>query len=249
MVKVHDPINIWDFVMKMDVINTIKIRRSIREFSDEPVPQELIERILDSARYAPSGENSQLWRFVIVKDEESKKLIADLSQHRARVTFGQVPFEVEQERLWYIPKDVRPDVLERTCDGSLFRYAEQADTCIICSYSHTYQDAPIANTAYESIVAALAMAIQNMWLTATALGLGAGFLVMPCVTDGRLEEILSDFFGFPRSWRAFEVLCIGVPRSKRHIGPSRFPLESICFTERWGMPYKRKAFAELEDEK
>jgi len=54
-------------------IKIIQDRRSIREFTDEPVSDEDLDMILEAARQAPSGENAQPWRFIIVKDEAMRK--------------------------------------------------------------------------------------------------------------------------------------------------------------------------------
>ncbi len=51
-----------------DLIEFLKTRRSIRRFRKEKVPMEIIEKILDVARYAPSAHNSQPWRFIVIDD-------------------------------------------------------------------------------------------------------------------------------------------------------------------------------------
>ncbi len=55
-----------------DLIKLLMSRRSIRKFKREPVPEDLILRILDAARYAPSAKNSQPWSFIIIEDEMIK---------------------------------------------------------------------------------------------------------------------------------------------------------------------------------
>lgn len=60
----------------MDVLEAIKTRRSIRSFTDKPVPEDLITIILDSARYAPSAGNIQPWELIIVKKQETKDLLS-----------------------------------------------------------------------------------------------------------------------------------------------------------------------------
>lgn len=55
-------------------------RRSVREFSDRPVPQELIERIIAAAGTAPSGANKQPWRFVAVQDPDIKREIREAAE-------------------------------------------------------------------------------------------------------------------------------------------------------------------------
>lgn len=59
----------------MSTLNTIKKRRSIRKFKDKPVEKKTIEKILDSARWAPSACNIQGWRFVVVDDQRVKDRI------------------------------------------------------------------------------------------------------------------------------------------------------------------------------
>ena len=57
----------------MDVFDAIKTRRSIRKYSNKPVEQEKISKILEAARLSPSAANRQPWKFIVVKDEETKK--------------------------------------------------------------------------------------------------------------------------------------------------------------------------------
>ena len=56
----------------------VRSRRAIRTFKPDPIPDEDIEKILDVARWAPSGGNAQPWEFIVVKDPEMKQKIEDL---------------------------------------------------------------------------------------------------------------------------------------------------------------------------
>jgi len=60
----------------MDFYDVIRTRRSVRSFQDKPVPHDVLARVLEAARIAPSGNNRQPWRFVVVKDEKRRKQIA-----------------------------------------------------------------------------------------------------------------------------------------------------------------------------
>jgi len=64
--------------MSEELLNFLISRRSIRKFRPDPVPDELILKILDVARYAPSARNSQPWVFIVVKDPEIKKKLANV---------------------------------------------------------------------------------------------------------------------------------------------------------------------------
>ncbi|MHA2270346.1 MAG: nitroreductase family protein [Candidatus Hodarchaeales archaeon] len=224
------------------VIDAIRLRRSIREFTGEKIPTEDIELILDSARYAPSPENIQQFRMVVVRDsQETKEMLARHSVKIAEFVFGMAPYETTGGRLFFLPDKNRPAVYERVKDGDLFSYPAKADTSIIVCATESFHDAHIKydNEFFGSVVAG--MAIQNMWLTTHALGYGAGYMALPFY-EPRVSEIVCDALGIPRSWTPLSVLCIGIPVARRMLGPSRFPLEGMAYAERWGNPYKRKAF-------
>jgi len=61
----------------MDVHEAIKTRRSVRSYKPDPVPEESLERILEAARLAPSGHNAQEWKFIVVRDDEKRKQLAE----------------------------------------------------------------------------------------------------------------------------------------------------------------------------
>jgi len=59
----------------MNVLEAIKSRRSIRQFTDKPIGRQTLENLLDAARWAPSGGNQQKWRFVVVTSASQKELV------------------------------------------------------------------------------------------------------------------------------------------------------------------------------
>lgn len=65
----------------MDAIDALKTRRSVRAFTAQPVPRELIEQIIDCARLAASANNVQPWEFVVVTDAALRRRIAEITDH------------------------------------------------------------------------------------------------------------------------------------------------------------------------
>ena len=63
----------------MDVYDCIRYRLTVRRFKPDPVPEEVVARLLDAARLAPSSRNLQQWHFVVITDREALKTIADVS--------------------------------------------------------------------------------------------------------------------------------------------------------------------------
>ncbi len=66
----------------MGIIETIKSRRSVGKYKPKPVPENLVKRILEAARWAPSGLNNQPWRFVVVRSPAAIKKIASFTSYR-----------------------------------------------------------------------------------------------------------------------------------------------------------------------
>jgi nitroreductase len=62
----------------MDLIETLRTTGAVREFTTDPVPDEVVARILDTARFAPSGANAQAWHVVLVKDADTRTRLRDL---------------------------------------------------------------------------------------------------------------------------------------------------------------------------
>src|SRR4030066_489678 len=63
-----------------DISEVIKTRKSIRRYKPDPIPDEILDKILEAARWAPTGENYQPWRFIVIKNPETKNKIGDLAK-------------------------------------------------------------------------------------------------------------------------------------------------------------------------
>jgi nitroreductase len=81
----------------VDLLDALRTTFSCRDFTDEPVPDEAIYRILDTARFAPSGGNRQGWRVVVVRDRAVRERLAEwvkpvMRRYVAETLAGEAPF-------------------------------------------------------------------------------------------------------------------------------------------------------------
>ncbi len=74
----------------MDIIEIIRTRRSIRRFTEEPVPDEVIDMIIEAGTWAPSGLNNQPWKFAVIRDKYLKEKLAGLTRYSATVLSANV---------------------------------------------------------------------------------------------------------------------------------------------------------------
>lgn len=73
----------------MDVLSAIESRRSVRQYSAQPVEEEKINKVLEAARLSPSASNQQNWKFIVVRDSAKRKKLTEAAYGQAFV--GQAP--------------------------------------------------------------------------------------------------------------------------------------------------------------
>jgi 5,6-dimethylbenzimidazole synthase len=206
----------------MDLYDVINRRRDTRrEFTGEPLAAEVLERLLSAAHCAPSVGMSQPWDFVLVRSPDTLSAFADhvaverdvfaatLSGERAE-TFSRLKVEGIRESRLGIVVSYDPT---RGGPRVLGRHA-------------------IADAGLYSVVCA----IQNLWLAATAEGLGVGWVSF------YREEFLRDLVGMPEHVRPVAWLCVGtvselpeIPDLERYGWRHRSPLVSVVHDEKYGV--------------
>ncbi|HHX75074.1 MAG TPA: hypothetical protein GX699_09250 [Firmicutes bacterium] len=211
----------------MQVIND---RRSIRNYTDGKVSEEDLHIILESARQAPSGENAQPWRFIVVKDPKNKKFLSDLSRRGSGRRFtGEFLSKQMQERFKGLEDEAKREAAyKKLTSGDVSAFVNESDVIIIVFGKKEVWDLPFDTSA----------AIENMLLAVTALGLGACWLVAPCI-DVRDEQMLNEYFGITDEYKTISIIAIGQPSRIPRPRP-RIPLEDLVFSEKFGDPYYKK---------
>jgi len=91
--------------LAMDVSEAIRMKRAVREFAPQPLPEEVVDRILWAGRRAQSSKNTQPWRFIVVRDPQSLKELARLGTyagHLAGAAMGIVIATPDPSQRWSI---------------------------------------------------------------------------------------------------------------------------------------------------
>ena len=213
-------------------VKIIQDRRSIRRYTDEPVSEEHLEMILEAARQAPSGENAQPWRFIIVKDLAMRKQLGTIAGGGSgrRFTAEFVTHKM-QERFSSLEDEAKKKaIFEKLTSGRVSAFLTDAPVSIVVCGRKDVWDLPYDTSA----------AIENMLLMVTALGLGACWVIAPCI-DIRDEERLKDLLGVPEGIKVVSIVGIGHP-TRPHRPRPRIPLNELVYSEEWNIPYyKEKA--------
>lgn len=201
----------------LTVAEAVRRRRSIRSFKPIPVPDEMILEMLEAARLAPSGSNSQPWRFVVVTDPEEKRELRKLCFNQAFIEEAGVDFVICADLSAYSKESYRKRrqetidaglVLASTVDESVYqRYIDSFSSDV------TQQITPATANTY--------IAAEHIVLMATALGLGS------CWVGGISSyKAIRDMLGIPRGIMVLGLVAVGYPNSEPKARP-RLLLEQI----------------------
>lgn len=190
----------------LTVVEAIEKRRSVRKFKPDPVPDELINQMLEAARLAPSNGNRQPWRFQIVTDSILKeRLFNEASFGAKHLLEAPVIIVCGSELLTFVKGH------ELAPPGSEYFGADSED------WEDIKQFLPDAHL-YTGI------AVEHMVLAGTALGLGTCWLQR--IRYGQVAKIL----GWPRHIVVLTLLLVGYPDEDPPPRP-RLPLEDIILRE------------------
>ncbi len=183
----------------MDPHGFLRSRRSIRRFSAETVPPDAIERILETATFAPSAHNRQPWRFAVLRDPATK---AHLAESMAAA------FRDDLER-----DGLPPDEIASRIERSQSRIRSAPVVIILCmdiSEMDVYPD-QVRQTAERTMaMQSTSMAGLQLLLAAHAEGLGGVWNCAPLFAPTRVCEAL----GLPETWEPQGMLFIGFPAEK-----------------------------------
>jgi nitroreductase len=208
-------------------LKAIQDRRSIREWTTEPISDQDLAMILEAGRLAPSGENAQPWRFIIVKDAETRKKLGALAGggSNRRFTAEFVTAQM-QERFSNLQDEAKKKAaFEKLTSGQVSAFLANAPLNIVVCGKKDVWDMPLDTSA----------AIENMLLMVTALGLGACWVIAPCI-DIRDEERVKALLNIPEGFKAVSVISLGRP-TRPHKPRPRLPINQLVFSEKWGEAY------------
>jgi coenzyme F420-0:L-glutamate ligase/coenzyme F420-1:gamma-L-glutamate ligase len=176
----------------------LRSRRSVRYFLSQPVPQDLIEEILETATWAPSAHNRQPWRFVVLTEMEAKTHLGD-----------------------QMGADFRRDLIEDGCSleevdhlvaRSRNRILEAPVVILLCLdllEGDIYPDQIRNEAEYIMGVQSVALAGGTLLLSAHAEGLGGVWVCAPLFAPESVREALS----LPVNWKPQGMLLLGYPAS------------------------------------
>jgi nitroreductase len=207
---------------------------STRHFTDDPVPREVLERVLDNARFAPSGGNRQGWRVVVITDRDTRRRLREL---------------YEPHWMEYTRRTGARQALEAGPDSGLpagrLRMLRGAD-----DFAHRFDEVPVhlvpvvelealaitdAELDRPSIVggASIYPFVQNILLALRHEGLGAAFTTLLVPAEAEVRALL----GIPEGMAMAGHIATGYRADPWPRRLTRRPVSEFAFAERFGEPW------------
>ena len=202
------------------VYKTIYARRDIRRFRDDPIPEEVLERLLQAAHHAPSVGFSQPWDLVVVRDDETKTEIASIAERA--IAAAREGYEEPR----------RSEFAELKLEGIR---ESPINICVTCDPTRGAPHVLGRNSMKRTDVYSTCLAVQNLWLAARAEGVGVGWVSV--LYPYEVQEVLD----IPPHVKPVAYLCIGYPEDGFPEEPvlqqegwrERLDMETLVHEERW----------------
>ncbi len=194
----------------MELIDVIRTTFAAREFTDEPIPDETLYEILDTARFAPSGGNRQGWKIVVVKDTGKRQQILEairptLKRYLAQSALSENPWNsIEPTKVTAREIDEAPD--PTAFFGSMFNAPVMlmvfVDLRVVASFDQNLDRVGVTSGA------SIYPLVWNILLSARNLGYGG---TVTTFTSGDAEPEIQKLFGAPSYMAASALIPLGRP--------------------------------------
>src|SRR5918996_2138593 len=215
----------------MELYEVMRTTFAAREFTDAPIPEATLYKILDAARFAPSGGNRQGWYVIIVRDRPTREALAALTapaakRYVAQQQAGESPWNAVE------PTSVDTATIERTPTPAHLTepFLKAAVVLVVCVDLKVVA----ATDQYLQRVGVISGAsiypfVWNLWLAARHEGFGGTITTLTVAQEPKLQEL----FGLPSHVAVCAVMPLGKP-VKQLTTLRRKPVPEFALGEGWG---------------
>ena len=196
--------------------------RAMRRLKPDPVPEEMLRKVLRAGVMAPSGQNTQPWSFLVIQEDEGKRWFADHYREAIETRFGVLNIPDEDSALARQLKALRYQI------EHMHEFPVLLVVCGLRDWPFKVPEEARVGLAPPNY-GAVYPCVQNILLACRALGLGAALTTMHQV----FEDAMHERFGIPLEYGIVVTIPIGFPKGR--FGPvRRKPPESVTYFDQWG---------------
>ena len=204
----------------------LRTQRAVRRLRPDPIPDEVLARILDATRHAPSGGNRQGWRMVLVTDSAKKARLGEL----------YTPMWEAYCKQYANTDGMSPDAaasLKRTLDSGSYMAAHMGEYPLIAVVCFNPKHLAVTDSGQDrvSVVGggSIYPAVQNFMLACRVEGLGCVLTTLLCAHEPEVKALLS----IPEDWYTAAAIPVGYPVGKGYGPVNRLPAEELFYFDSW----------------
>jgi len=202
----------------LDMAYLVKTRRSIRRFKPTRVSREIIDTILDEAKWAPSAHNAQPWRLIVIEDDGVKVKLAE-AMGKAWLS------DLLKDGL---PRERAEEIIKQESWERITKSPVVIIVCLTMKEMHKYPDRRRRRAEYFMGVQSVAAYIQTLLLLAHYHGIGACWICAPLFCQNSVRKVLN----LPREMDPQAMIIMGYADEQPN-PPSRKGLEEIRAFNTW----------------
>jgi nitroreductase len=216
-----------------DLYETMSTLRAVRRLRPDPIPADVLERVLQAACWAPTGGNTQPWRIIVVRSPGPKKALADIygpEWHK------YTEFSLRRAERQGLSGDDRAK-LERTLAAGDHLADHLAEAPVILLFIADPAQMAITDKNLDRISmvggGSVYTAVENAMLACVAEGLGCTLTTLHCLREPEVKAALN----IPADWATLAMVPIGYPVGKGHGPITRRPPDQLAFDDAFGVPW------------
>jgi nitroreductase len=214
--------------MAAQLYDTMSTLRAVRRLRADPIPEQVRDRILQAAAWAPSGGNVQPWRLVVVENSERRSALGDLY----RIEWDKYAVNY-RKALKHLSGEVlaKQERMVAAADH-LGEHMGEAPLILVFCFNPENMAITDADLGRPSVVGGGSVypAVQNVMLACRAEGIGCTLTTLLCFQEPAVRELL----GIPDPWYTCGFLPIGYPVLGGHGPISRRGVDKLCYLDGWG---------------
>jgi len=215
----------------VDLYEAMSTLRAVRRLKPDPIPRDVLQRILEAATWAPTGGNAQPWRVIVVEDPARKKALAELYRD------GWYAYsEHHMTLIKDAPESVRVSTEKMLDAGNyLADHFGETPTILIFCFNPKNMAITDAKLSRISVVGggSIYPAVQNALLACRAEGIGCVLTTLLCQCEEEVRSILE----IPEPWGTAAAIPIGYPIRGGHGPISRRSVDKLAFQDSWGAAF------------
>ena len=212
----------------MELYDAMSTLRAVRRIKPDPVPDEVLDRVLTAATWAPTGGNHQSWHIVVVKDPALKQGLEDLYRPH---WMGYIPGY--EEHMKHMPEHEAESSRKALESGTyLATHMHEAPVICVFCFNPNHITVTDANQPRQSVVGggSIYPAVQNLLLAARSEGLGCVLTTLLCMEEPAVKELLD----IPEEWHTAAHVPLGYPVLGGHGPISRKPINKMTSLNKFG---------------